>query len=333
MIGRIISEHKTNYILTCDEVEYTGTVRGAFHLTESKDVFPKVGDIVECTETSDGHVVIENILPRKNEISRKAVGGATRQVIVANVDVMFIVMGLDGDFNLRRLERYLLLAQQSNVKPVIILNKADLINSTNEYVSSIKTITPNTPAHAVTAMTGEGMEIFEDYIGAETVAVLLGSSGAGKSTITNWLLSGRRQTTSAVREDDSRGRHTTTARQMFAIPAGGMLIDTPGMRELGVFSTEQAESEVFTDIETFIQRCRFPNCDHQKSKGCAILQAIKDGHLDRKHFENYIKLQKEREYLMSKTDIESAYERKQKMRKLHTNYNKIQKRKYMERDI
>jgi ribosome biogenesis GTPase len=203
-------------------------------------------------------------------------------------------MGLDGDFNVSRLERYLLLARESEVLPVVVLNKCDTVEDVGLYKSGVKQAVGDVPVHAVSALTGEGMETLLTYFKSKTTVVLLGSSGAGKSTITNWLLADNRQVVRGVRNDDSHGRHTTTARQLFLLPDGGHLIDTPGMRELGVYSTEEQEAEVFVLLDTLASQCRFSNCDHEKSTGCAILAAIESGKIESRQLQNYLKLQRER---------------------------------------
>lgn len=332
MTGRVIAEHKTNFIVSIDGTEYTGSVRGSFHDEDTQNMFPKVGDIVECEKISDDQVVIESILPRKTEIARKDADGTSRQVMVANVDVIFVVMGLDADFNLRRLERYLTLAEQSHVQAVVVLNKSDRVSEPDEYVLQVRHVAPDVAVHAVSALTSKGMDELMRYISAETVVVLLGSSGAGKSTITNWFLDEARQSTGKVRTDDSRGRHTTTGRQMFKLPLGGFLIDTPGIRELAVFSEDDVDTAVFADIEVMKGQCQYSDCDHEKSDGCAIQRALADGRLDEKRYSSYLKLQREREYLRAKVDEGAAHERKQRVRRLRTSHSKIIKKKSAERD-
>jgi len=339
--GRVIEEHKTRYTISSEDGVYSAVVRGIFHKDTSLQgkIFPKVGDYVEYKATGDHEAVIENLLPRTTVVVRavfpKGLQGAsvTSEVIVANVDIIFIVVGLDKDFNLSRIERYVLLARKSNVDAVILLNKSDVVLDPTLYIEQIKHRLPHIPVHAISAEAGINVEIIRTYITAETTAVLLGSSGAGKSTITNWLLGKQEQLTRSVRKNDSSGRHTTTSRQLFAIPTGGYLIDTPGIRELGVLSTEEDEADTFSSINLLQEQCQFTDCDHEKSEGCAILDAIASGQIDRKHFENYLKLKREREYTESKVATNSDRQYKNKKRKQDTAYNSIQKRKRSEGDF
>lgn len=321
--ARVIEEHKTNYTISADGRVYTATVRGSFF---SEEQFPKVGDFVMFSEVSDGKAVIEAVVPRTTTISRKAAHTGIEQIIVANVDVMFIVMGLDDDFNVSRLERYLLLAEQSRVTPVVVLNKCDSVDYPEAFINQVQAAAVGVPVYAVSATTGENMEALLTHLTAETTAVLLGSSGAGKSTITNWLLRADTQPVQAVRADDSHGKHTTTARQLFSVPSGGSIIDTPGMRELGVQSTEEAEEAVFLQLEALAQHCQFTNCDHEKSQGCAILQAVDQGEVSERQLANFLKLQRERLFEASKYDEEASREYKQKQKNLHKGYREVQKR-------
>ncbi len=321
--ARVIEEHRSNYIISDGNNKYLATVRGSFF---NESAFPKVGDFVLFNEVADEKAVIEEILYRRSTISRKAVDGQGEQVIVTNVDIMFIVMGLDNDFNISRLERYLLLARQSEVAPVIVLNKRDSVEDPESFIRQVETSAGNVPVCAVSATTGENMEELLKYLGADTTVVLLGSSGAGKSTITNWLLREDKQSVGEVRTDDSHGRHTTTSRQLFTLPSGGYLIDTPGMRELGVQSTEEDEESVFSELEVLSLQCRFPNCDHDKSKGCAIIEAVRAGEIPERQLRNFQKLQRERLFEESKYDEEMSREYKQKQKRLHKGYREIQKR-------
>lgn len=329
--GRIIAEHKTNFRISDSGKEFLATVRGSFFDTDN---FPKVGDNVLYTELPEDKVVIEKILPRSSSITRRSAGTGEPQVIVANVDTIFIVMGLDGDFNLSRLERYLLLAKQSAVEAIVVLNKSDVIENVEEYIDVAKTVSGLTPVYAVSALTGQNMEMLLSHVSQNMTAVLLGSSGAGKSTITNWLLQTEKQSVKKVREDDSRGRHATTSRQLFLLPNGGYLIDTPGMRELGMSgSTAEDESAVFTEIEALSRQCKFTNCDHEKSKGCAVLAAIEAEEVSERQVQNFHKLQRERVFEESKHDAELSLQEKQRKKKLHKGYGKILERKRFEKGL
>lgn len=323
--ARVTEEHKTNYVIldTDNGNELVSTVRGSFF---DKQTFPKVGDFVLYAEIGDGKAIIEDIVPRTSSIVRKSVHTGLPQTIVANVDVIFIVMGLDKDFNLSRLERYLLLAEQSEVKSVVVLSKSDVVEDSLEYVRRTTEVVGGVPVYAVSALTGSGMDELLTQISTDTTVVLLGSSGAGKSTITNWLLQEDKQKISNVRTDDNRGRHTTTSRQLFSLPTGGYLIDTPGMRELSVLdSTSGDEETVFLRIEELSRQCKFSNCDHDKSDGCAVLEAIKVGEISDRQLQNYHKLQRERLLKESRSDAGLSLQEKQRKVKLDKKYKKINK--------
>lgn len=298
LTGRVTEAHRTNYTVAVATGEVLATVRGNFH--ELGD-FPKVGDYVEVEMVDEEKGVIERVQERRSTVKRKAADSDEEQIIAANVDLIFVVMGLDGDFSVSRLERYLLLAQQSAIPAVIILNKADVCDTLAERTAEVSAIAADTPVFAVSALTGAGMEAVLARIETGITTVLLGSSGAGKSTITNWLLDDQRQAVNTIRADDSRGRHTTTSRQLFTLPTGGFLIDTPGMRELGVLEVEtEDEQAVFARVEQFAAQCKFRNCDHERSAGCAVLAALSTGALTERELLNYQKLLRERAFLESK---------------------------------
>lgn len=289
--ARITQEHKTKYIISHDNRELTATVRGSF-FTEGN--FPKVGDYVDITESDGDKAVIERVLPRNSVIMRQDVGTDIPQVIVTNVDIIFIVMGLDQDFNLSRLERYILLAKQSNVSPVIILNKCDAVKNITEYVDQVIAIAGTIPVIAISALQNQNMQAMLEYLTVGVTAVLLGSSGAGKSTITNRLLDRDIQRTGQVRSFDGRGKHTTTMRQLFTLSTGAYLIDTPGMRELGVIhDAQESEKVLFSRIDELSQQCKFFNCDHHLSAGCAVLAAVNDGDITDRKIQSYRKIKHE----------------------------------------
>lgn len=302
--GRITEVHRTNYIIQAGDAERTATVRGVFH---DEGAFPKVGDYVRFTLLEDGQAVIEQIKERTSVIKRKSASTDEEQVMAANVSLVFIVMGLDGDYNLSRLERYLQLASASDIPAVVLLNKTDVTNQLDERLQEVEAVAGTTRVIPISALSGEGLLMVKECFTPDTTAVLLGSSGAGKSTITNWLLGEDAQAVKETRADDSRGRHTTTSRQLFNLPFGGSLIDTPGMRELGVLDEEGSEKvSIFEKIETVALNCKFRNCDHEKSAGCAVLAALEAGELSIREFQNYQKLLKEQAFLRSKDSDNSA---------------------------
>lgn len=316
LLGRVIEVQRVHISVTLDTGETVlATVRGEFHETGE---YPKVGDFVSVSlvaASEEAQAVIESVLPRKSRITRLDQETRQEQILVTNIDVVFIVMGLDGDFNTKRLERYLLLAKQSNIRPVIILNKTDVATDLGQQEDQVKQVAGDIPVHLVSATAGEGLVELREYFTADTTAVLLGSSGAGKSTITNWLLGEKAQETKGVREGDSRGRHTTTTRQLFSLPSGGYLIDTPGMRELGMTENENlADDELVEQISRLAETCQFRNCDHDKSTGCAVLAAVDSGELAEDSLDNYYKLLRERAWLADKGGGKSRFKEQTKKR-------------------
>ncbi len=300
--GRVIEVQRVHITVALPDQTVLATVRGEFHASGD---YPKVGDWVHVSlvdSSEEAQAVIEEILPRETTIERLDQETLQPQILVTNVNLIFIVMGLDGDFNISRLERYLALANQSHIAPVVVLNKADMAEDLDAQVQQVLSVASEHPVIVTTATTGEGLEAIAMHIKPDTTAVLLGSSGAGKSTITNWLLGRDAQEVNDVREDDSRGRHTTTTRQLFTLPQGGYLIDTPGMRELSLADSETLEQDHLIErIESLASECRFSNCDHEKSDGCAVLAAIEDGEIDERSLDNYYKLMRERSWLQDKT--------------------------------
>lgn len=290
--GRVIEVHRTNFIIHTDEGVRTATVRGSFH-TEGD--FPKVGDYVSFEVISGDQVVITSVLPRSSLIKRKVAEGEDEQIIAANVDLLIVVMGLDGDFNLSRLERYLLLARQSEITALVVLNKQDVATNLDQQVESTRAIADRVPVIVLSALQGKGFDTLEEYLRPGTTAVLLGSSGAGKSTITNHLLQEERQAVQETRSGDARGRHTTTSRQLFTLQNGAFIIDTPGIRELALLESElDDQRHVFSHIEALAEECRFRNCDHEQSAGCAVVAALESGELPLREWKNYQKLVQER---------------------------------------
>jgi ribosome biogenesis GTPase len=235
------------------------------------------------------------VLPRRTSISRKEVWHAAReQVLAANVDVAFLAQALPLDFNLRRLERYLAMAWESGAQPVVLLTKSDLVDDVTPYLDEVEAVTLGScPAQAVSAQTGEGLDELRPWFEPNRTAVLLGSSGVGKSSIVNALAGEELLATQEVRADDQRGRHTTTHRELILLPGGGVVLDTPGIRELQLWDADLEQT--FGDVEEIARRCRFSDCAHDREPGCAIREALGDGSLAPERWHSYVKLQRELE--------------------------------------
>lgn len=254
---------------------------------------PVVGDWValEPGPSAGDAGSVAQILTRQSSLSRRAAGrAATAQVVAANVHTAFVMVGLDGDFNLRRIERYLALAWQGGVEPVVLLNKADLHAAPGAAVGEVLEVASGAPVHALSAKRGAGLEALAPYLVPARTIVVLGSSGVGKSTLVNHLLGEERMRTKDVRARDDRGRHTTTHRELIPLHGGALLIDTPGMRELGLFDHGDGVREAFADVEVLAAACRFADCSHDSEPGCAIREAIRGGELDPLRLASYRKL-------------------------------------------
>ncbi|MEK7405627.1 MAG: ribosome small subunit-dependent GTPase A [Acidobacteriota bacterium] len=263
--------------------------------------------------------LIAAVLPRRTRISRKKAGrGVEEQVLAANVDVVFVVTALDGDFNLRRLERYLLLANESGAAPVIVLNKSDLCDAPVAALRQADRIAPpGTPVLLMSALEPGSVAQLSRHVEPGHTAVLVGSSGVGKSTILNRLLGAEVQTVRAVRAHDRRGRHATTSRELFLLGQGWLLIDTPGLRELEPWAGPESVEAVFCDIEALAVGCRFRDCRHDGEPGCAVAQAIRQGALDAARLESLRKLEGELDHLRRMEDERAAQEHKKRMKRLH----------------
>ena len=319
--ARVISESKNSFQVYSQYGELTARITGKMrHRAEAKDEYPTVGDWVVITPLRDERKgVIHAVLPRKSKFSRKVVGERTEeQVVSANIDTVFIVSGLDGgrNFNLRRIERYLTLAWDSGAIPVVILNKVDLCPDVASFVQNIEDIAPGISIHPVSAKERIGLEALKNYLPKGRTGAFLGSSGVGKSALINALLGAEKQETGEVRQDDRMGRHTTTKRELILLPGGGIMIDTPGMREIQMWAGEDGLHGTFHDIEMMAKRCRFSNCGHNAESGCAIRAAIDQGELDLARLESYRKLQKESVYLASREEDSTRLYEKMKFKKI-----------------
>jgi ribosome biogenesis GTPase / thiamine phosphate phosphatase len=318
-IGRVAVEYRHTYLLYTEQGEQRAEVSGKFrYQAAGSQDFPAVGDWVVIQQTAEERATIAAVLPRSSQFSRKAVGGTTEeQIIATNVDTVFLVSGLDGDFNPRRIERYLLLVWDSGATPVIVLNKADLCTDIEQRLVALKSIALDVPILVLSAVQNQSIKAIAPYLKLGQTIALLGSSGVGKSTIVNQLKGETVQAVQAVRKGDDRGKHTTTHRQLIPLPSGALIIDTPGMRELQPWSSPESLSETFTDIADLEQHCRFRNCQHHQEPGCAIQKALMNGKLDPKRLLNYQKLQREMERLERRQDQRANLVEKERWKRIH----------------
>ncbi len=326
--ARVLAEHKNKYRLFTEYGECWGEIAGKFHYqaTSRKD-YPAVGDWVAVvqreTEHSDkGIAVIHGVLSRKSLFSRKVAGNTTdEQIVAANFDTVLVMMSLNRDFNLRKLERYIVAAWDSGAVPAIVLSKADLCNDVAEKVARVEEIAPGIPVYGISSSNGIGIDQVRQIFRSGRTVVILGSSGVGKSTFVNTVAGVEILKTGAIRENDDRGRHTTTHRQLVCLPDGSMVIDTPGMRELGMIDVSDGVNITFSDIEELAGECRFRNCSHTNEPDCAVLRALEEGTLNEDRLEGYRKLQKEVVYMEAKQNQRLKLKQKKRMKQL-SNFQK-----------
>jgi ribosome biogenesis GTPase len=306
--------------------EASGKIR---HDAEEGSDWPAVGDWVSVELQGPTEVAaIGTVLRRRNRFCRKAPGKRIEeQVIAANIETALVIFALDRDFNPRRAERYIGQCLESRVSPVLILNKADACEEAFEKAAEMERVTLGTPVCVVCAITGQGMEQVESLLIAGRTLVVLGSSGVGKSTLTNRLLRQPLQKVQDVGANDNRGRHTTTARELFLLPGGALLIDTPGLRELQPWDSEEGLTQAFADIHSLATQCRFNNCRHETEPDCAVQAAVEQGLLDLARLENQRKLLREQEFLRRKMDPEARFQEKQRIKRLARKAREIYKYK------
>lgn len=306
--GRVVIEF--NYLLrVCTaagevQAQHAGRLR---HTASGRHALAAVGDWVALrARASERTATIEAVLPRRSQFSRKAAGELTeQQVVAANIDVVFVVMGLDRDYNPRRLERYLVLARDSGARAHVVLSKADLVDdaAVEARLAECRALAPGCDVHASSVRDGRGLEAVRAALGPGRTGALLGSSGAGKSTLINHLLGHELLATGEVRASDQRGRHTTRHRQLVLLPGGGLLIDTPGMRELQLWTAPDATESSFDDIEALASGCHFTDCRHRSEPRCAVRAAVEAGEIPASRLESFHKLQDEARSLQSRQDV------------------------------
>jgi ribosome biogenesis GTPase len=309
--ARVVAEDRGSYVLATSAGEARAIVGGRFRYeaADATAAFPAVGDWV-ALDPSGG--VIHALIPRRTAIVRHAAGRRTvGQVLGANVDVVFVVASLNQELNPRRLERYLALAWESGAEPVVVLSKADLADDLDESLAEVGRIAVGVPLIAVSAVDGRGIEAVRSRIGPGMTVAFVGSSGVGKSTLLNALAGEELAAVGDIREDDARGRHTTTRRQLHVLPGGGLVLDTPGMRELALWDAEAGLERSFADIEALAATCRFSDCAHDSEPGCSVTGAIQDGDLAASRFDGWRKLEREARHHERRVDaLARAEERK-----------------------
>lgn len=322
-VSRILSQEKGIYRLVSSLGEKLGEISGRFHYdVKAKSEYPAVGDFVMADwNKSGGNAVIHHVLPRKSSFIRKAAGEKNEeQVVAANIDTVFLCMSLNHDYNLRRLERYVSIAWNSGAMPVVVLTKADLCENVEEKILEVAEVAAGIEILVTNAMEEDGYRQVYPYLKEGKTIAFIGSSGVGKSTLINCLLGEKHLETNGLRNDD-KGRHTTTHRELILLPSGGMVIDTPGMRELGMWDAGEGIDQTFSDIEELAKSCRFRDCSHSGSEpGCAVWEAVKRGELSPDRLRSYQKLMNENRYMEDSQGY--LAEKKQKFK----NIAKINKR-------
>jgi len=329
--ARVIAQQRKFWRVAGDFGECWAEASGKLRLAADEGAdWPAVGDWVAAEVHGVGTTaVIQEVLPRRSKFVRKSPGKKMEeQVIGANVDTALLVSALDGDFNPRRVERYLAQCWESGARPVVVLNKADACADARVKTAEMERVAAGTAVCVVSAKTGEGFHQLEEFLGPGHTLVLLGSSGVGKSTIANRLLGQVVQEVQPVRESDSRGRHTTTSRELFILPGGALLMDTPGLREMQLWDAEDGVAQVFADIDALAAQCRFGDCRHEGEPGCAVKAALDAGTLDPGRLENRRKLIREQEFLRRKVDPEARQEHKEQWKQIH----RAARQKYRQRE-
>jgi len=326
-IGRVISEHKERYIVKTIKGDYEAEITGNLRFSaNSREDFPAVGDWVALMIYDDNFAIIHKVLPRLSIISRQAVGQFWEiQIIAANIDYAFLVQAVGHDFNINRLERYLTICYASKVNPIIILTKTDLIDEQRvmEITDSIKQRIKNIPVIAISNISQNGYDTLNKIIEKGKTYCMLGSSGVGKSTLLNNLSGKAIMKTDKISESTSKGRHITSHRELIVLENGGILIDNPGMREIGITDKTSGLEITFDEIISFSENCRFKDCTHTNETGCAVIEAVKNGEIDKKSYENFLKMERE------KAHFESTVAEKRKKEKI---FGKIVK-DYYKKDI
>lgn len=330
-IGRVIAEHKERYIVKTENGEYEAEITGNLRYSaKSRIDFPAVGDWVALTTYDTEFSVIHKILPRLSMITRQAVGQFGEiQIIATNIDYAFLIQAVERDFNINRLERYLTICYSSKVKPIIVLTKTDLINEQKitEIKDSIKQRIKDIAVFAISNETHDGYEALKKYIEKGKTYCMLGSSGVGKSTLLNNLSGKTLMRTDTISQSTNKGRHITSHRELIVLESGGILVDNPGMREVGITDTSRGLETTFDRIIRLSLNCKFNDCTHINEVGCAVIEAVENGEIDKKSYENYLKMEREKAHFES--TIEEKRKKDKEFGKVIKNYKKhLRKNKF-----
>ncbi|MDO4565405.1 MAG: ribosome small subunit-dependent GTPase A [Clostridia bacterium] len=309
--ARVTSVYGELYGIVCKYGETFARRKTGAYYSKDRGQYPATGDFVLIDYNPNGDSQIIRMLERKSKFSRNDFSGHAagyaktikEQVVAANFDYAFIMQSLNRDMNLKRLERYLTLAFGSGARPVVLLSKADLVEDCGEYIKAVEAVAAGASVHAISVKTGYGMSDIRAYFAPGSTSVFLGSSGVGKSSLVNALAGEELMEAKAIREDDGRGRHTTTRRQLFMLKCGAMVIDTPGMREIGMWDASRGVAEAFADVEAWINECRFTNCRHESEPGCAVRAAIERGDLSEERWSSYLRITRESSFVAEKSSF------------------------------
>ncbi len=334
--GRIVIEDRGSYLVRTADGEVRATVSGRLRHEASLDgdaIFPAVGDWVALQGTPDAdHRLVQGVLPRRTAIVRRAPTdhGAPEQVLGANIDVVLVMTSLNHDLNLRRLERYLALAWGSGAQPVVVLSKADLATDLDAAVALVGAVAGGAPVHVVSSTTGFGLDGLAGRLAAGRTVAIIGSSGVGKSTLVNALAGELVEATGEIREDDARGHHTTSRRHLVRLPAGGLVLDTPGLRELGLVEADAALDDAFEDVDALAAECRFADCRHEREPGCAVRAAVADGRLDPRRLASRQKLERELARAERERDPRARASERRRWQLLHASAERRMRAKFGE---
>ncbi|MDX6770940.1 MAG: ribosome small subunit-dependent GTPase A [Elusimicrobiota bacterium] len=313
--ARVIEEQRGAYRVVCGDGEHAARITGAQrHKSEARADLPAVGDWVAAERLpQDGTLVIRRVLPRRSKLSRKAAGETTEeQLIAANLDSVFVMTSLDADFNARRLERFLTVCRESGAEPVVVLNKLDACADPLPFLGEARLVALSAPVVTISAKTGHGVEGLAAWIRPGRTVGCVGTSGVGKSTLINRRLGAEKFKTAETRASDARGRHTTTHRQLVLLPGGGVLLDTPGMREMQLWESDKGLAAAFDEIASLAPACRFRDCGHDAEPGCAVKAAVESGALDPARLESFHKLKREAAFQARRVDEAAAAAKKKK---------------------